>query len=64
VAPTPLRMLEAEAVLEGQIPSEELARRAADVALAGATPLAQNGFKVDLAHALIWRGVMRLARSS
>ena len=61
MAPTPLRMLEAESVLEGQAPSEELAKRAADVALAGATPLAHNGFKVDLAHALIWRGIMRLA---
>jgi xanthine dehydrogenase YagS FAD-binding subunit len=61
VAPTPVRMLEAEAVLEGQVPSEELAMRAADVALSGATPLAHNGFKVDLAHALIWRAVMRLA---
>jgi xanthine dehydrogenase YagS FAD-binding subunit len=61
VAPTPLRVEEAEAVLEGEAPSEELAKRAAYVALAGASPLAHNGFKVDLAHALIWRGVMRLA---
>ena len=61
VAPTPLHMTDAQAILEGQAPSEELAKRAADVALAGATPLAHNGFKVDLAHALIWRGVMRLA---
>ncbi len=61
VAPTPVRMTVAEAVLEGQVPSEELAKRAADVALSGATPLSHNGFKVDLAHALIWRGIMRLA---
>ena len=61
VAPSPLRVLEAEAALEGQAPTEELAKRAADVALSGATPLAHNGFKVDLAHALIWRGIMRLA---
>ena len=61
VAPTPVRMTVAEAVLEGQVPSEELAKRAADVALSGATPLSHNGFKVDLAHALIWRGITRLA---
>ena len=61
VAPTPLRMLEAELVLEGQAPTEELAKQAADVALSRATPLAHNGFKVDLAHALIWRGIMRLS---
>ena len=61
VAPTPLRMLEAESVLEGKAPTEELAKRAADVVLSGATPLTHNGFKVDLAHALIWRGITRLA---
>jgi len=60
VAPTPLRILEVESVLEGQAPTEELAKHAADVALSRATPLAHNGFKVDLAHALIWRGIMRL----
>ena len=61
VAPTPLRVDEAEAVLEGEAPTEELAKRAAYAALAGASPLTHNGFKVDLAHALIWRSVMRLA---
>lgn len=64
VAPVPLRVQEAEAMLEGEVPVEELAKRAAYAALAGASPLAHNGFKVDLAHALIWRAVMRLAPSS
>ncbi len=63
VAPTPLRSRDAEALLEGQAPTEDLARRAADAALAGATPLEHNAFKVELAHALIWRGIMRLASS-
>jgi CO/xanthine dehydrogenase FAD-binding subunit len=48
-------------LLEGQPPSEELAKRAADAALHGATPLSHNAFKVDLVHALIWRAVMRLS---
>ncbi|HEX5369958.1 MAG TPA: xanthine dehydrogenase family protein subunit M, partial [Dehalococcoidia bacterium] len=63
VAATPLRCRDAETLLEGQSPSEELARRAAGAALAGARPLEHNAFKVDLAHALIWRGIMRLASS-
>ena len=62
VAPTPFRSA-AEAVLEGQAPTEDVAARAADVALAGATPLGHNGFKLDLTRALITRGVMRLAGS-
>ncbi len=61
VAPTPLRSAAAESLLEGQAPSEDLAMRAAEAALAGATPLSHNGFKLDLLRALISRGVMRLA---
>jgi xanthine dehydrogenase YagS FAD-binding subunit len=61
VVHTPLRCRGAEALLEGQAPSEVLAQRAADAALASAQPLAHNAFKVDLAHALITRGVTRLA---
>jgi xanthine dehydrogenase YagS FAD-binding subunit len=64
VAPAPLRSRAAEEVLNGQPPSDELAGRAADAALPGATPLAQNGFKLDLARALIVRGVERLAAKS
>jgi xanthine dehydrogenase YagS FAD-binding subunit len=61
VAPTPLRSAAAEDVLEGQSPTEALAAAAADAALAGATPLEHNAFKLDLARPLITRGVMRLA---
>jgi xanthine dehydrogenase YagS FAD-binding subunit len=61
VSPSPFRSTEAEDTLEGQAPEDDVARRAADAALAGATPLSHNGFKVDLTHALISRGVMRLA---
>ncbi len=61
VAPTPLRSTAAEAVLEGNEPAEPLAAAAADAALAGAVPLSHNAFKLDLARALIVRGVMQLA---
>ena len=61
VDPTPLRSLAAEAVLEGQAPIEAIAAAAAHAALAGATPLPHNAFKLDLARALITRAVTRLA---
>lgn len=53
VAPIPWRCPEAEQVLNGAAPSAELFSRAADAALAGATPLALNGYKVPLAKGLI-----------
>jgi xanthine dehydrogenase YagS FAD-binding subunit len=62
VAPVPWRSPAAEAVLEGQPPSPELAARAAETALAGAQPLAHNAFKVDIGRALVARAIMAVAR--
>ena len=64
VAPTPRRSTEAEAVLDGQVPTEDLAARAAQAAIAGATPLSHNAFKLDMLEALILRGVTRLAQQA
>jgi xanthine dehydrogenase YagS FAD-binding subunit len=61
IAPAPLRSLRAEQELEGEAPGAAVASRAASLALAGATPLTHNAFKLDLAHALITRAVLRLA---
>jgi xanthine dehydrogenase YagS FAD-binding subunit len=61
VAPTPRRVREAEAVLEANQPGEAVAAEAAGVALSGASPLQHNAFKLDLARALIMRGIIRLA---
>jgi xanthine dehydrogenase YagS FAD-binding subunit len=61
VAPTPRRVREAEAVLEANQPGETIAAEAAGVALSGASPLQHNAFKLDLARALIMRGIIRLA---
>lgn len=63
VAPTPRRMHEAELVLSGEEPSEAVAATAADAALADAAPLQHNAFKLDLARALIIRGMTRLAQA-
>jgi len=49
VGTRPWRVLEAEHALIGQRPSDETFRRAADLALTGAKPQSENGFKIELA---------------
>jgi xanthine dehydrogenase YagS FAD-binding subunit len=49
VGTRPWRVAEAERALVGQAPSDDLFRRAAELALTGAKPQSQNGFKVELA---------------
>jgi xanthine dehydrogenase YagS FAD-binding subunit len=61
VAPTPWRSAAAEEALLGQAPGEELFARAAEAALAGARPLAHNGYKLPLAQALVRRALAALA---
>jgi len=63
VAPVPWRSAAAEAVLEGQEPSPELAARAAAAALANAQPLSHNAFKVEIGRALVERAIMAVATS-
>jgi len=61
VAPVPWRSPEAEAVLEGQSPSPDLAARAAAAALAAARPLQHNAFKVEIGRALSARAILAVA---
>jgi xanthine dehydrogenase YagS FAD-binding subunit len=61
VAPTPLRSIEAEALLSGQPPTVEVAAATANAALAKALPLSHNGYKVELAKVLLERAIMRVA---
>jgi xanthine dehydrogenase YagS FAD-binding subunit len=61
VAPIPWRAPHAEQVIVGSRVNYELAMRAADAALAGATPLADNGYKVPIAKALVRRAILRAA---
>ena len=62
VAHKPWRSREAEAALAGRPASEESFRRAAEVALAGAKPLAHNAYKVELGKRAVVRALMRAAR--
>jgi xanthine dehydrogenase YagS FAD-binding subunit len=63
VAPVPRRSPSAEAVLEGQRPSPDLASHAAAAALANAQPLTHNAFKVEIGRALVERAIMAVAAS-
>ncbi len=59
VAPTPHRAKAAEKALVGKAPSEAAIRKAADAAVEGATPLAGNGFKLDLVKVVVRRALLR-----
>jgi xanthine dehydrogenase YagS FAD-binding subunit len=60
IAPVPYMVEEAHHFLEGKPLTDENASRAADIILKDAKPLAQNGYKVPLAHALIRRTLLAL----
>jgi xanthine dehydrogenase YagS FAD-binding subunit len=62
VATAPWRAKDSERILMGQKFSEELAEQAAEVAVAGAQPLRDNGYKVELAKALVKRALGMLAQ--
>jgi xanthine dehydrogenase YagS FAD-binding subunit len=59
VAPIPWRVPEAEKVLAGATLNSAVAAHAADVALSGAKPLADNGYKVPIAKALVRRAILQ-----
>ncbi len=60
-APTPVRSKAAEAVLTGKIIDEATARAAGTAAMQGATPLSQNGYKIQLFETAIYRTVLLAA---
>jgi len=62
VGTRPWRTPDAERALVGQAATEQNFRRAADLALAGAKPQSQNGFKVELAKRCIVETLKRATR--
>ena len=60
-APTPIRSQAAEGVLNGASINETTARAAAKAAMKSATPLSQNGFKVQLFETAIYRTILLAA---
>jgi len=57
VSPTPLRAYEAEKRLIGSSISENILQEVGEIALMGARPLSQNGYKLQLAKTLIKRAI-------
>jgi xanthine dehydrogenase YagS FAD-binding subunit len=62
VGTKPWRVPAAEAALAGQAPDPALFRRAADMAIAGARPQSQNGFKVELARRCLVHALSQVTR--
>ena len=60
VAPVPYMVEAANQFLEGKPLTDETASKAADLILSNAKPLANNGYKVPLAHTLIRRTLLAL----
>jgi xanthine dehydrogenase YagS FAD-binding subunit len=60
-APTPHRARAAEAALVGKPVSEETARAAATAAISGATPLAENAYKLPLLETIVRRTILAAA---
>jgi xanthine dehydrogenase YagS FAD-binding subunit len=60
-APVPLRAIEAERALAGQVVNEETARAAARAAVKDASPLSENNYKVAIFETLARRAILAAA---
>jgi xanthine dehydrogenase YagS FAD-binding subunit len=60
-APTPIHATQAEAALRGKVIDERSAREAGKLAVANATPLSQNGYKVQLFQTAVYRTILLAA---
>jgi xanthine dehydrogenase YagS FAD-binding subunit len=60
-APTPIHATAAEALLAGKTIDEATARAAGKAAMSDATPLALNGYKVQLFQTVIYRTILLAA---
>ena len=63
VAPTPWVAAEAEKALAGKTMSESLAEEAGKAATAGAAPLSQNGYKVQLVKVAVKRALLAAVKA-
>ena len=61
VAPVPWRAAAAEKVLVGKRITEQVAMEAADAAVAGAKPMSQNAYKVQIARTAVKRAILKAA---
>ncbi|HEY7166355.1 MAG TPA: xanthine dehydrogenase family protein subunit M [Candidatus Binatia bacterium] len=61
VAPIPWRARQAEGFLRGKAISDDVARKAGEIALTGARPMKDNVYKINMAKLLIQRGLLATA---
>ena len=61
VAATPWRASQAEQMLAGKTINAELADKAGEAAVANATPLSGNSYKVQLAKVAVKRAILKAA---
>ena len=61
VAPVPWRAASAEGILAGKRVTEGLAMEAADAALAGARPMTENAYKIQVARTAVKRAILKAA---
>lgn len=64
VAATPVRLDEVEAFVTGKPRTAETAKAAGEMAIAGAVPLAHNGYKVPLMRNLVMRAIRGAAATT
>lgn len=63
VAPTPWVATQAEQMLAGKSITEDVAMQAGEAAVANATPLSQNAYKVQLAKVAVKRALLEAAKA-
>jgi xanthine dehydrogenase YagS FAD-binding subunit len=63
VAPVPWRVPAAERVLAGKAITEAIAADAANAALAGARPMTENNYKIQIAKTAVRRAILAASRA-
>ena len=58
VGPVPMRVSEAEELLKGKAPTEEVAEEAASIAVEKAKPLSMNAYKIPIAKNLVKQSIL------
>jgi len=64
LSPGPLRAEEAEGALIGEPLTEQMAAKAADIALSRVKPLSMNAYKIDIARTLIKDAILACSREA
>jgi xanthine dehydrogenase YagS FAD-binding subunit len=64
VAPIPWRLPDVEQLLAGQRITDELAARAADMAVSGARALSKNAYKIPMTKGVVRRTILATAQQA